>query len=64
MMYLIIQETKFDNIDNIYNVINFTNDLEKANDMLQGYNLINKLDNVSYSILKYEKPLVLTREVA
>ena len=55
-MYLIIQETKFDNIDNLYNVINFTNDLEKANDMLQGYNLINKDNRVVYSIVKYEQP--------
>ena len=57
MMYLIIQETKFDNIDNIYNVINFTNDLEKANDMLQGYNLINKDKRVVYSIVKYEQQI-------
>ena len=57
MMYLIIQETKFDNIDNIYNVINFTNDLEKANDMLQGYNLINKENSVVYSIVKYEQQI-------
>ena len=63
MMYLIIQETKFDNIDNIYNVINFTKDLEKANDMLQGYNLINKEDNVIYTLVKYETPLVLTKEM-
>ena len=63
MMYLIIQETKFDNIDNLYNVINFTNDLEKANDMLQGYNLINKEDNVIYTLVKYEAPLVLTKEM-
>ena len=62
MMYLIIQETKFDNIDNIYNVINFTNDLEKANDMLQGYNLVEKNKDVSYSIVKYETPLILERE--
>ena len=55
-MYLIIQETKFDNIDNMFNVINFTNDLEKANDMLQGYNLINKDNRVVYSIVKYEQP--------
>ena len=64
MMYLIIQETKFDNIDNLYNVINFTNDLEKANDMLQGYRMINEDKNISFSILKYEQPLVLTEEVA
>ena len=55
-MYLIIQETKFNNIDNMFNVINFTNDLEKANDMLQGYNLINKDNRVVYSIVKYEQP--------
>ena len=64
MMYLIIQETTYENIDSLYNVINYTNDLDKANDMLQGYKLIEKQDNVSYSIVKYEKPLVLTKEVA
>ena len=63
MMYLIIQETKFDSIDNIYQVINFTNDIEKANDMLQGYNLINKQDSVIYTLVKYEQPLKLTKEM-
>jgi hypothetical protein len=62
-MYLIIQETKFDSIDNIYQVINFTNDIEKANDMLQGYNLINKQDSVIYTLVKYEQPLKLTKEM-
>ena len=62
-MYLIIQETKFDNIDNMFNVINFTNNLEKANDMLQGYNLINKDNRVVYSIVKYEQPQI-QKEVA
>ena len=57
MMYLIIQENRFDNIDNLYNVINFTNNLEKANDMLQGYNLINKDKRVIYSIVKYEQQI-------
>ena len=63
-MYLIIKETKFDSIDNIYQVINFTTDLDKANDMLQGYNLINKKEDVVYSIVKYEQPLILKKEVA
>jgi len=63
MMYLIIQETKFDNVDNLFNIINFTTDLDKANDMLQGYNLIKKENNVSYSIVKYEQPLKLTKEM-
>jgi len=62
-MYLLIQETKFDTIDSIYNVINFTTDLDKANDMLQGYNLIKKEDNVVYSIVKHEQPLKLTKEM-
>ena len=64
MMYLILKETSFETIDSIYDICNFTTDIDKANDMLQGYNLIIKLDNVSYSILRYEKPLVLTEEVA
>ena len=63
MMYLIIQETKFDSIDSLYNVINFTTDLDKANDMLQGYNLIKKEDNVVYTLVKYEQPLKLTKEM-
>ena len=63
MMYLIIQETKFDNIDNIYQVINFTSNIDKANDMLQGYNLINKQDNVVYTLVKYEQPLILKKEM-
>ena len=61
-MYLIIQETTFKNIDSIYHVINFTNDMNKANDMLQGYNLVEKNKDVSYSIVKYETPLILERE--
>ena len=64
MIYLIIKEIDYENMENTYRVMDFANDIDKANDMLQGYNLINKLDNVSYSILRYEKPLVLTEEVA
>ena len=64
MIYLIIKEIDYENMDNTYRVMDFANDMDKANDMLQGYNLIEKQDNVSYSIVKYEKPLVLTKEVA
>jgi hypothetical protein len=63
MMYLIIQETKFANLDSVYYVCNFTTDLDKANDMLQGYNLINKKEDVVYSIVKYEQPLILKKEM-
>ena len=62
MMYLIIKETKFTD-DSMYNVVNFTDNLDKANDMLQGYNLINKEEKVVYSIVKYEQPLKLTKEM-
>ena len=63
-MYLIIQETTYENIDSLYNVINYTNDLDKANDMLQGYKIVEKNQDVFYSIIKYEQPLILTKEVA
>ena len=64
MMYLIIQEHKFAKLDSVFSVCNFTNDLDKANDMLQGYNLINKEDNVFYTLVKNEQPLILEKEVA
>ena len=64
MMYLIIQETTFKNVSSIYHVINFTDDINKANDMLQGYKLVEKNKDVIYSIVRYETPLVLTKEVA
>ena len=64
MIYLIIKETDYENLDNSYRVMDYTSDVDKANDMLQGYKLIEKDERVSYSIVKYETPLVLTKEVA
>ena len=64
MMYLIIREIDYKHINNSYDVMNQTKDINKANDMLQGYNLINKDEDTTYSIVKYESPLVLTQEVA
>ena len=61
MMYLIIKEIKLSNTS-IYNVVSFTDNLDKANDILQGYNLIEKEKNVVYSIVRYEQPLKLERE--
>ena len=63
MMYLIIKEIKLSDTS-IFNVVSFTDNLDKANDMLQGYNLIEKdSKNVVYSIIKYEQPLQLTKEM-
>jgi hypothetical protein len=64
MMYLIIKEIDYKNMDNTYRVMDYTSDVDKANDMLQGYNLINNDKDTTYSIVKYETPLVLTQEVA
>ena len=64
MQYLIIREINYDTLDNSYDVVDYTTDINKANDMLQGYNLINKDKDTTYSMVKYESPLVLTQEVA
>ena len=57
MIYLIIREVTFKNVDSLFSVCSFTTDIDKANDMLQGYNLINKEDNVFYTLVKYEAPI-------
>ena len=63
MMYLIIKEKIYDGLENSYFVVNQTTDIDKANNMVQGYNLIKTDDTILYSISKYEQPLVLTEEV-
>ena len=35
MMYLILKETSFVNIDSIYDICNFTTDIDKANDIIK-----------------------------
>ena len=50
-------------MDNTYRVMDFANDINKANDMLQGYRLIEKNADTVYSIVRYESPLVLTKEM-
>ena len=64
MQYLIMREVQYERLDNSFDVMNQTTDINKANDMLQGYTLINKDKDTTYSIVKYESPLVLTQEVA
>ena len=63
MMYLIIKEIDYENMENTYRVVDTTSDIDKANDMLQGYNLINKNEDVVYTIVKYEQPLILKKEM-
>ena len=63
MQYLIIEETQYKYTDNSLTIEDTTNDYDKAIDMLQGYKLINKRKDRTYSILKYETPLLLTKEM-
>ena len=65
MTYLIIKNHIYEGLSNSYSIINQSKDLDIANDMLRGYNLVNKTNkNILHSIVKYENPLVLTKEVA
>ena len=54
MMYLILEETRYQHSVNNYCVVAQTTDPDKAVDMLQGYKLINKRKDRFYSIMKYE----------
>ena len=64
MQYLIIREIEYHNIDNSFDVMNQTTDINKANDMLQGYRLIETDKDVSYTMIKYdnEKPFDFNNE--
>jgi hypothetical protein len=63
MIYLIIKTIKYQTFDDSYIIVDHTTDINKANDMLQGYNLIEKSDSTTYSIVKFEQPLVLKEAV-
>ena len=62
-MYIILKETYYQGIENSYDIVDYTDNEDKANDMLQGYRLVEKDKNVSYSMLRYEQPLKLTKEM-
>ena len=64
MMYLILKHTPYEYIKDSFDIVSTTDNFDEANNRLQGYQLIDEDKSVSYSILKYEKPLVLTKEVA
>ena len=64
MMYFIIKERHYSNIDNSYDIVASSKDIDVINDKLRGYQLINDDKNDAYSIVRYESPLLLTEEVA
>ncbi len=64
MMYLIIKERHYDNIENSYDIVASSKDIDVINDKLRGYQLINDDKDNTYSIVRYESPLLLKEEVA
>ena len=64
MQYLILKHTPYEYINDSFDIVSATDNFDEANNKLQGYQLIDEDKSVSYSILKYEKPLILTKEVA
>jgi len=64
MMYLILKERHYDNIENSYDIVASSKDIDVINDKLRGYQLINDDKDHIYSIVRYESPLLLKEEVA
>ena len=64
MMYLILRERHYSNIDNSYDIVASSKNIDVINDKLKGYQLINDDKDIVYSIVRYESPLLLTEEVA
>tara|TARA_B100001250_G_C19247639_1_gene549270 strand:- start:93 stop:284 length:192 start_codon:yes stop_codon:yes gene_type:complete len=63
-MYLIIKERHYDNIENSYDIVASSKDIDVINDKLRGYQLINDDKDHTYSVVRYESPLLLKEEVA
>ena len=64
MIYFIIKEHHYENIENSYDIVASSKDVDVINDKLRGYQLINDDKNDVYSIVRYESPLLLKDEVA
>ena len=64
MIYFIIKERHYTNIDNSYDIVASSKDADIINDKLRGYQLINDDKDIVYSIVRYESPLLLNEEVA
>ena len=63
-MYLILKERHYDNIENSYDIVASSKDIDIINDKLRGYQLINDDKDHTFSIVRYESPLLLNEEVA
>ena len=61
-MYIILKETYYQGIENSYDIVDYTDDEYKAQDMLQGYQLINQRQDVKYQIVKYNPIFAYKKE--
>ena len=64
MIYLILKERHYSNIENSYDIVTSSKDIDVINEKLRGYQLINDDKKDTFSIVRYESPLLLTEEVA
>ena len=63
-MYLIIRRSKYSHgVADDYRVEGTSDYLEGAQELLAAHNVINKNKNVSFSIVDFNQPLILTHEV-
>ena len=62
-MYLIIRELEYDTMESDYSVLGSAKDMESANKLLDAHKLINKRENTNFSIVKFETPLILKKEM-
>ena len=53
MIYFIIKEHHYSNIDNSYDIVASSKDADIINDKLRGYQLINDDKDIVYSIVRY-----------
>ena len=63
MTYLIIRETRYEGIENSFDIVDQTQDKDTAEDKLKGYMLINTNSRDGYSIVEHKQSLILTKEM-
>ena len=64
-MYLILKHVKYEgSLEDDFYIVGSAEDIKNAYKLLNAHNTINKKDHISYSILNYEPPLILKKDVA
>ncbi len=64
-MYLILRHINYKHLaEDSYTIVGDAKDIKSANRLINAYNEINKNENTTFSVLNYEPPLILKKEVA